>query len=168
MTAASRSVRNVLAPGHNARPFLLIAGVVTSIASLLHLAIIWGGPSWYQFFGAGDRMARLAARGSTYPAMVTTGIAAILGLWAMYAFSGAGFIRRLPLLRLALWLIAAVSLARGILGIPVVLTFDGPYMQQLRGRMLFMAVSSAICVALGLCYAIGAGALPRGREGGRL
>lgn len=153
-----------MTPNHHGGRFLLIGGFLTGIASLLHLAIIWGGPSWYQFFGAGERMARLAARGSTYPAMVTAGIAATLGLWAVYAFSGAGFIRRLPFLRLVLRLIAAVYLARGILAIPVVLIVEGPYMQQLRGRMVFMVVSSAICIGLGLCYAIGAGALRSGHH----
>ena len=135
---------------------LLSGGLLTGVASLLHLAIIAGGPDWYRFFGAGERMARLAARGSSYPALVTAGIAAILGTWALYALSGAGVIRRLPLLRLALVLIAAIYLARGILGVPVVLLVEHPYAAELRARMTFMVISSVICVLLGLCYAAGA------------
>ena len=101
-------------------------------------------------------MARQAELGSPYPAIVTAGIATVLAVWTLYALSGAGVIRRLPLLRTALVLIAAVYLTRGILGIPVVLFVDGPYTRQLRAKMTFMFVSSAICVGLGLCYAIGA------------
>ena len=138
------------------RRWLLAGGVLTGIASLLHLAIILGGPEWYRFFGAGERMARMAARGSLYPAVVTAGIAAVLGVWMLYALSGAGVIRRLPFLRLALVLIAAVYLGRGALGIPVVLLADDPYTNELKARMTFMIVSSAICIGLGLCYAIGA------------
>ena len=130
--------------------------LLTGAASLLHLAIIFGGPDWYRFFGAGERMARLSARGSAYPTVVTAGIAFVLGLWALYGLSGAGVIRRLPLLRLALVLIACVYFARGILGIPLVLFVDGPYTDELKGRMTFMVVSSLICIFLGFCYAFGA------------
>jgi hypothetical protein len=135
---------------------LAYGGALTGVAALLHVGIILGGPGWYRFFGAGERMARLAAHGSVYPAVVTASIAAVLGVWTLYALSGAGVIRRLPLLRLALTLIAAVYLARGILGIPAVMLMDDPYANELRARMTFMAVSSAICVVLGLCYAAGA------------
>jgi hypothetical protein len=136
--------------------WLLAGGVVTGLASLTHVAIIVGGPDWYRFFGAGERMARLAAAGNPYPAIITACIAVVLGVWTLYAFSGAGIIRELPLLRLALMLIAAVYLLRGALGIPVVLFVDDPYTRQLRAKMTFMVVSSAICLGLGLCYAIGA------------
>ena len=149
-------------PGNAAgERLLLLGGSLTGVAALLHVAIIVGGPNWYRFFGAGERMARLAARGSVYPTVITACLAAILAVWALYALSGAGVIRRLPLLRLALTLIAAVYLARGILGIPVVLFTDDPYTNQLRAKMAFMVVSSAICIGLGLCYAIGAARLGR-------
>lgn len=145
--------------------WLLWGGLVTGAASLLHVAIIVGGPDWYRFFGAGERMARMAARGSPYPAIVTAGIAAILGVWMLYALSGAGVIRRLPLLLPALVLIAAIYLGRGVLGIPLVLLADDPYANQLKAKMTFMIVSSAICIALGLCYAAGAAHLwKRGRD----
>jgi putative oxidoreductase len=135
---------------------LVSGGSLTGVAALLHLAIIFGGPDWYRFFGAGERMARLAARGSIYPTIVTACIAAILGVWTLYALSGAGVIRRLPFLRLALTLIAAVYLARSILGVPAVMFMNGPYANQLKAKMPFMVVSSAICMVLGLCYAVGA------------
>ncbi len=135
---------------------LVAGGSLTGAASLLHLAITVGGPNWYRFFGAGEQMAQLAARGSSYPTAVTVGIAAILGVWTLYAFSGAGAIRRLPFLRLALSLIAAVYLARGVLGIPLVAIVDNLYLTELRSRPTFMIVSSAICIFLGLCYAVGA------------
>ena len=135
---------------------LMVGGALTGVAALLHVGIIIGGPDWYRFFGAGERMARLAESGSLYPAVVTAAIAVVLGVWSLYGFSGAGFVRRLPFLRLALGVIAAIYLIRGILGIPLVLLMDDPYSHQLRSRMTFMLVSSAICIGLGLCYAIGA------------
>ncbi len=141
---------------------LVYGGAATAAASLLHVAMIVGGAEWYRFFGAGEQMARMAARGYLYPSVVTAGIATILAVWALYAFSGAGLIRRLPLLRLALALIAAVYLARGILGVPVVMLVDDVYTNQLRAKMTFMVVTSAVCVLLGVCYAVGAYRLAEG------
>lgn len=139
--------------------FLLFGGLLTGVAAVLHVGIIFGGPPWYRFFGAGERMAQLAARGSAYPAIVTATIAATLSVWTLYALSGAGVIRRLPFLRIVLWIIAAIYLGRGVLGVPVVLLVDDPYTGQLRDRMTFMIVSSAISTLLGLCYAVGAAKL---------
>lgn len=147
--------------------WLIAGGLLTGIAALLHLGIIVGGPDWYRFFGAGEGMAQLAARGSLYPTVVTSGIAIVLGVWALYAFSGAGVVRQLPFLRPILALIAVVFLARGVLGVPAVLLADTPYAIELKGRMTFMVVSSAICLGLGLCYAVGAAGLWREAGGGR-
>lgn len=106
--------------------------------------------------------ARLSARGSIYLTIITAGIALILGVWALYGLSGAGVIRRLPLLRPALLLIAGVYFGRGNLGIPAVLFVKGQYTDELKGRMTFVVVSSLICISLGFCYAFGAAWSRRG------
>ncbi len=140
----------------NDERWLRRGALLTGAASLLHIGIIFGGPGWYRFFGAGERMARLSARGSAYPPFITAAIALLLGLWALYGLSGAGVIRRLPLLRPALALIAGTYFARGLLGIPAVLLLENPYADELKRRMSFMVVSSLVCILLGLCYACGA------------
>lgn len=141
---------------HMDQRWLLSGGLLTGVTSLLHVGIILGGPPWYRFFGAGEAMARAAALGSPIPNRITVGIAALLALWTLYALSGAGIVRRLPFLRLALVLIAAIYLLRGMLGVPVVLFADDPYAREMRARMTFMVVSSAICIYLRFCYAVGA------------
>lgn len=130
-------------------------------AALLHVAIVLGGPDWYRFFGAGEGMARRAAMGSAVPTIVTIGIAIVLGTWALYGLSGAGVIGRLPSVRVVVTAIAAVYLARGVLGVPIVLFAGGPYMHELRGRMTFMVLSSVVCLGLGFCHAAGAADLWR-------
>jgi putative oxidoreductase len=140
---------------------LLCGGVLTGGASLLHVAMIVGGPAWYRFFGAGEEMARSAGRGAHYPAVITAAIAALLAVWMLYALSGARVIRPLPFLRPVLAAIAVVYLSRGIMGVPLVMLVDDPYLNELRAKMTFMIVSSAICVVLGLCYAAGAFAARR-------
>ena len=100
---------------------LIISGVFSVTAAVLHIAIIIGGSHWYRFFGAGEEMAVMAEQGSWIPGLVTLGIAVVLFLWGLYAFSGAGVVRRLPLLKTALVLISTVYLVRGLGLIPAVI-----------------------------------------------
>ena len=132
----------------SARPLLLAAAWMSVAASLLHLAVIAGGPDWYRFFGAGEEMARAAERGSLVPPVMTLIIAAILAAWAAFAFGAAGVIRLLPLTRTALIAIAAVLLARGAMVLV-------PQVWAPEQTMTFRVVSSAACLAMGLCFALG-------------
>lgn len=131
------------------RSWLLAGGVLSAAASLLHLACIVGGPDWYRFFGAGEPIARAAERGSPIPALLTLGIATVLAIWAAYAFSGAGLLRPLPLLRTGLVVIMAIYLARGaVLFMPA--TFNRPDLSP-----AFMLWSSLIVLIFGLVHAVG-------------
>lgn len=138
---------------------LIIGGVLSALASLLHIAIIIGGPAWYRFFGAGEGMAQLAESGSTYPTIITIIIAIILALWALYAFSGAAIINRLPLLKPVLLVISMIYITRGVFGIPLVIYINHPYLNELEGKMTFMVFSSIISVSCGLFYLIGSAKL---------
>lgn len=128
--------------------WLIAGGVLSAIATLMHIAIIIGGPGWYRFFGAGEAMARAAEQGRLMPTLVTLGIAAMLTVWAAYAFSGAGLIPRLPLLRPALVIISGIFLLRALAVVPFLLT---PTEQS----PTFWLWSSAIVLIYGLAYAIG-------------
>jgi hypothetical protein len=82
------------------------------------------------------------------PAKITLAIAALLTIWSLYAFSVAGIIRRLPLLRTALILISAVYLLRAFALLPILI---------LRPQLVdtFAVVSSLIVLCYGSAYAIG-------------
>lgn len=129
-------------------PWLLTGDALSVVAALLHLACIVGGPDWYRFFGAGEGMARAAARGEWYPALITMAIAATLAIWAAYAFSGAGYLPRLPLLRTALVAITAIYLLRALAFVPVNLATR----QYSDG---FAIWSSLIVLLFGAMYATG-------------
>ena len=127
---------------------LILAAGLSGVAAFLHLACIYFGGPWYRIMGAGEQMARLAESGSSYPAVVTLFIACVLFVWALYALSGAGVIRRLPLLRPILGTITAVYLIRGFAFLPL--------MSAIPGRSLhFWLWSSAICAVFGVVLAIG-------------
>lgn len=34
--------------------YLMIGGILSMLAALLHVAVIFGGPDWYRFFRAGE------------------------------------------------------------------------------------------------------------------
>jgi len=132
-----------------ANAWLAAGGALSAAASLAHLAIIIGGPRWYDFFGAGPRMVRLAEQGSPKAALITVGIAAVLAIWAAYAFSGAGLIPRLPLLKLALLAISALYLVRALGYIPILIATGAPV-------GTFAWVSSAIVLVYAVVHIIGA------------
>lgn len=127
---------------------LLIAGTLSALAALAHLACIVFGVSWYRFFGAGEQMLRLVEAGSTYPTKMTVFIATVLLVWAAYAYSGAGLLPRLPFLKLILCAITAVYLLRGFLFFPLMPRFPG-------NSMTFWLVSGAICATIGIVHVIG-------------
>ena len=93
-------------------------------------------------------MARAAARGDLRPTLITLAIGAILLVWAAYAFSGAGTLPRLPLLRTALIVIAAIYLLRALVFVP--LHFWRPQHSD-----SFAIWSSLIVLAYGAVYAVG-------------
>jgi len=128
---------------------LVFAGALSALAAVLHLAIIVGGPAWYRFFGAGEGMARLAERGALRPTLMTFLIAFVLAIWAAYAFSGAGLLPPLPLLRLGLVVIAVIYLLRGSYLFWLLLTKPNAVTP-------FWIWSSVIVLVYGAAYALGA------------
>ncbi|NQZ88550.1 MAG: hypothetical protein HRT54_13345 [Colwellia sp.] len=132
--------------------YLIIAGMFSALASLIHIGCIVFGAPWYRFFGAGEQMAILAEQGSFKPTIITSGIVIVLAIWSLYAFSAAGLILKLPLMRLALITITSVYLLRGIVGF--VFAAD-PLGHHLGNSSQFWFWSSALCLSFGIVHLIG-------------
>jgi hypothetical protein len=127
---------------------LVAAAAMSAAAALAHLGCIVFGAPWYRFFGAGEQMARMAERGLWQPTVATLVIASGLLVWSLYALSGAGLVRRLPLLRTVLVAITAVYLVRGFgfLAMPA----------WMPGRSeAFWLWSSGICLVIGAVHLAG-------------
>ena len=127
--------------------YLLLGGTFSILAALLHIAIIIGGPDWYRFWGAGERMAVMAENGSWLPAILTFIIFLILFLWGLYAFSGAGLIKRLPFLKTALVFISLIYLIRGLS--LVILLLSPSHVTS------FLFWTSLVSLIVGVTYSIG-------------
>lgn len=128
--------------------FLLVAALLCILAALAHVACIVFGGDWYRLFGAGEQMARMAEQGLWYPTIVTSVIVLILFIWALYGLSGSGAIKRLPLTRLALVLIAGIFILRGV-------SFVGLMPMFPENSLTFWLVSSGICLFIGGLFALG-------------
>lgn len=139
----------------SSKSVLLIAGSASFAISLLHIFTIIGGAEWYRFLGAGEEMARLDDAGSSYPALITSGIVMVFFLWGLYAYSAAGIIRKMPLIKIALIFISTVYIVRGLLAIFIVSLSSHPYAAELNQRPTFMVISSLISLGIGLLYAFG-------------
>lgn len=147
------------------RALLMIAAGVLALGALVHLAIPFGGPEWYAFFGAPPRLVALAQAGALRPVITCIVIATMLGVLAMYAFSGLGYVRRLPALRIVLGLAGLVLLARGLLFIPVA-QWRPELLAVLCGDCgrvnVFLVATSALCVLAGAGLLAGAAGAKRG------
>lgn len=129
--------------------WLAVGGALSLAAAALHLACIVGGPGWYRALGAGERMARMVEAERIGPIVVTVAIAAALAGFGAYAWSGAGLLPRLPLLRTGLVAITAVYLLRGL-----VLFAPGALRRpDLSPRFLFW--SSAVVLGFGITHLVG-------------
>ncbi|MEZ5681328.1 MAG: hypothetical protein R3E14_08520 [Erythrobacter sp.] len=128
--------------------WLIAAGCLSIIASLLHVGCIAFGAKWFRAFGAPEPLIVAYEGGEMRLVWMTVAIALVLAIWAAYAFSGAGWIGKLPLLRTGLVLISAIYLARGLFLLPALLRAPYP-------RYEFDIWSSAIVLVYGLAYAIG-------------
>lgn len=144
------------------KTYLILAGFAGSLGAALHIAIIFGGPDWYALFGAPQGLVEMARDGNIRAPISCVVIAAFLSLLAAYAFSGAGVIRRLPFLRVGLASIAAVLVLRGVVFVPLIVWRPGALsgICDCRSVDAFIILTSALCLALGVGYALGAMAAP--------
>lgn len=127
---------------------LVLGAALSASAALLHVGCVAFGASWYRAFGAGERMARLAAARHPMPTIVTLGIASMLLVWAAYALSGAGLLPAFPALRAGLCAITAIYLLRGM-AFPLM-------RKRMPGRsMAFWLWSSSICMSIGVIHLAG-------------
>ena len=128
--------------------FLVAGAACSAVAALLHLACIAAGAPLYRLLGAGEGIARMAEAGHWYQTAMALAIAAVLSVFCLYALSGAGVIRGLPLLRTVLCGITAVYLVRGLGFVALMPYFPG-------NSLAFWLVTSTICVAIGGLHLVG-------------
>ena len=93
-------------------------------------------------------MAIMAEQGNIQPTIITSGIAFVLVIWSLYAFSAAGLIIQLPFVRTIVVIITSIYLLRGLAGFF--------FVNQPLGRTPeFWLWSSSICLVIALAHIVG-------------
>ncbi|MCF6248312.1 MAG: hypothetical protein L3J69_13265 [Desulfobacula sp.] len=99
---------------------LVLSGVLCFVLAIFQI-IIGFSPSLSLYFGAPEVLAK-----NIYMLILVSFVVAwILGIFGLYAMSGAGHIRALPWLKPALLLISGIFILRGLLIIPEFLVVMG-------------------------------------------
>jgi hypothetical protein len=139
--------------------WLFTAGSLCAAGALLHLAIPLGGPAWYSLAGAPRGLVAMAQAGLVRPIVSCIVIACVLAVFAAYAFSALGFMRRLPATRVVLGIIGVSLAVRGV-WFPVLALRDPASLARICGRCsglnAFVAATSALCLFIGIGYLLGA------------
>jgi hypothetical protein len=122
---------------------LRLAGWANLGIALMHVVgLIWA-QQFFEWADAGPMMDRLAQVNVLLPYLLTIASAALFLVFGLYALSGAGDLRRLPVLKLVLAGVAAIYLLRGIGGLLEV------------GAGFWPLVFSVGALLIGLGYAFG-------------
>jgi hypothetical protein len=128
---------------------LILAGVLSFCAAIFQ-AVIGFVPEWSAAFGAGDALV------SNPPLLLTLAllVALLLGIFGLYGLSGAGIIRRLPLLRLGLFTIGLLYSLVGINFIFQILALLG-ILPSMGPIPIYIVLISFGAFVAGLAYLIG-------------
>jgi hypothetical protein len=101
--------------------WIYLAGIIALIGVVIHIAAVFGGASWYAYFGAPRSVVQSARDGTWLAPVSALVIASLMAICAAYAFSALGVIRRLPLLRTGLAGMAIVCLLRALVLWPLMI-----------------------------------------------
>jgi hypothetical protein len=142
-----------------ANPLLRASGTILLAGAAAHLLVIAGGAEWYAQLGAPAGLIEMASAGHPRAAATCVAIALLLGVLAAYAFSAAGAIGRLPLIRAVLAVAGAGLVVRGAAFVPLIF-WRPELLAGLCGRCQgvdwFVIATSALCLFLGACLLAGA------------
>jgi len=123
---------------------------MSALISLLHFILTIKPELFYRLIimSQESALAPTAGQGSGL-AIATLVLALIFAIWAIYAFSGAGLIKPLPLLRKVLIIISVIYILRSLF-LPLEI-----YMVLTKGHPFQFVVYSTISLVTGLLYLIG-------------
>ena len=126
---------------------LVSAGVIASASALWHLLCILGGPSWFEFARAPQQIIDSAQQGTLLAPIGTITVSSLMFACTVFAFSSAGLIRKVPLLKPALITISFIYTSRALIAIPIMITPDGYDIWEI--------VASSVWLYVGVCFIVG-------------
>lgn len=126
---------------------LISVGVIAQMAAIWHLLCIWGGVNWFVFARAPQQIITSAAQGTLLAPIATLVVAGLMLACSIFAFSAAGVIRRVPLMKSALVSLSILCILRGASAlITLIYTLQWDVWQM---------VASSVWLYVGICFAAG-------------
>jgi len=126
---------------------LIIGGSIATCAAIWHLLCILGGPTWFAFARAPQQIIDSSIQGTLLAPIGTIIVALFMFACTLFAYSAAGIIRKLVLLRPALCTIAFVCSLRGLIAIPSFLMMENLDIWEL--------IASSVWLFVGICFVAG-------------
>jgi hypothetical protein len=130
-----------------AKRLLISAGIIATAAAIWHLLCIIGGPSWFIFARAPQAIITSAEQGTLIAPIGSVIVASLMFYCALFAFSASGVIGKIPLMKPALIIIAALCTLRGLIAMPTFITTTGFDVWQI--------VASTVWFYVGICFIAG-------------
>jgi hypothetical protein len=95
--------------------FLVLAALIAIGNAVAHMSCIYIGPDCYAAQLAPPQLIESAKSGTYLAPVSAIVISVIFVIWGLFALSAAGIIRKLPLLKFAIYAISTLCIIRGIL-----------------------------------------------------
>ena len=95
--------------------FLVVAALIALGTAIAHMSCIFLGPECFSAQMAPPQVIESARNGTWLAPVGTIFASAIFLVFGLYALSGAGIVRKLPLLTLGIYTIATLCIIRGVL-----------------------------------------------------
>lgn len=127
---------------------LKLGGYINILIAIAHIICLVNADYFFEITGVGEDMRRNAEIHPLLPYTMTIFVAIIFFIFGLYGLSGAGKIRKLPLLKVGVFSIAAIYLIRGIVGTIVNIGFESSFQWH---HLLF----SACALGIGSLYLLG-------------
>lgn len=127
---------------------LTIGGYINILISIAHVVGLLWAEKMFEVTGIGKEMEELSHLHPSLPYLITIMVAIAFFLFGLYGLSADGKFRKLPLLKPAVFGIAAIYLFRGI----GELLFD---IEKQQAGMFLETVYSLLAVAIGLIFLVG-------------
>lgn len=127
---------------------LLIAAAICVFTALAHMSCIVLGPSCFEYQLAPAALIESSKNDTLLAPLGTIAVSSIFLVWAAYALSGAGVLRRLQLQSLGIYTISFLCIVRGLLGIQL-------WIRKPERLTEFGVVSSWVWLLTGLLFVIG-------------
>lgn len=127
---------------------LKLGGYINILIAIAHIICLFNAQYFFEVTGVGENMRRNAEIHPLLPYAMTIFVSVIFFIFGLYGISGAGKIRKLPLLKVGIFTIATIYLIRGVVGAIANIAFESSFQWY---HLLF----SICALGIGLSYLSG-------------